>query len=290
MLIDRDLWRPVTTGEAWRRAFARTRRPPPARPVSCSSRAGSSCSSVSASARGSARPFRAIRLIVASASGASPEHLARELLCCGVQVVLGHDPVAMPHSYASCRVSTRPVSSTSTPERDRQSGESLGAAAARGKAEPRLRQSEAGVLRRNDEIAREHELETPTQREAPDCCDHGLRQLSDGVGRSAADVHEGPVFLGRDVHVVLDVVPGGKRPAGAAQDSDSARAFLEALEGLAQVAEDLGVERVELVRAIKGDPRDPVALLVEDWNLVGVVLHERQHLRHVVVSKAGRLA
>ncbi len=74
------------------------------------------------------------------------------------------------------------------------------------------------------------------------------------------------------------------RPAPL-EDPDSARAFLEALESLAQAAEDLGVQRVQLVRTIEGDPRDPVALLVEDWNLVGVVLHERQHLRHVVVSR-----
>ena len=54
--------------------------------------------------------------------------------------------------------------------------------------------------------------------------------------------------------------------------------FFETVERLTECAEDLRIQRVQLLRTVERDPGDPVTLFVEDRNLVRIVLHERQHL------------
>ena len=134
------------------------------------------------------------------------------------------------------------------------------------RSELRLRQAEACVLGGDDEVAGEDELEPSAEGEALDRRDHGLREAPDRIGRRAADVHEGAVVLGADVDVVLDVRTRRKRASGAVQNPHCAVACLEAGERLSEAAKHVGVERVQLVGTVQGDPRDPVALLVENGN------------------------
>ena len=132
-------------------------------------------------------------------------------------------------------------------------------------AELRLGQPEARVVRCDHEVAREHELEAAAEREPLHRGDDRLRERGEAIGHRAADVHERAVVVHRDVDVVLDVGSGGEGAARSVQDPDDrVVARLEPVEGSSELREDRAVERVELVRPVQRDPRDLVALCIDD--------------------------
>ncbi len=100
--------------------------------------------------------------------------------------------------------------------------------------------------------------------------DRGLRAGADLVAAASTD-GVASVELGLGVPAIIltllvDVPAGGEGAVAGARDDDAADVVIGAhpRDRLAQLSAELGVHRVELLRAIHGDNRDPLRLLHED--------------------------
>ena len=127
----------------------------------------------------------------------------------------------------------------------------------------RLGQTEPRRLRRDDDVARERDLEPAAERDAVDGRDERLPEI---VARDetaeAAFRHPGHTVLRRP----LEVVAGGERAvAGTGEDRDPHVGVLgDVVPDARQLLVGRRVQRVHHFRPVDGDDSDVIALLVAD--------------------------
>jgi hypothetical protein len=129
-----------------------------------------------------------------------------------------------------------------------------------------LRHAEHGGLRRDDEVAREHELGPARERRAVDGRDDRLRTLAHHEPPEAATRRHHAA--GVDAHL-LQIRAGAEdvalRRLRARQDADPHLVVgLQAVDRLLDAGRDRGVDRVPRVRPVDGDDGDVALLLVVD--------------------------
>ena len=149
----------------------------------------------------------------------------------------------------------------------------LGTAVARHDAERDLRLAEYGGIRRQNDVARHGQLAAAAQRIAGHRRDDRLAACTDLVERreKIAAIGFDEILL---VHL-LDVYAGGKRLLIAGDDDAADRGVgLEDLERAVELADELRVESVERMRAVKRDEPD-FAVACDEDGFVGAVLFRR---------------
>src|SRR5207248_4244768 len=141
--------------------------------------------------------------------------------------------------------------------------QALGAAEARTDAEGHFRQTEPRVLAGEDHVAGHRQLEASTQRVAVHRRDGGGRDVLDQRGQHMAQLAEFARLPGPHRSHLGDVRAGDEGAlAGAGEDDDAGVGALA--DRLGQLAQRLGVQRVQRLRPVDGDGRDGRLVLDQD--------------------------
>ena len=138
-----------------------------------------------------------------------------------------------------------------------QTGQTLGAAEARGDAQTDLRLTEHSVVGADADVAAHSQLVATAQCEAVDGCDDGDGEALDHQEHIIAQLAESLALgLGHGAHGA-DVSACHEALVAFAGQNDAADGLLiDCLESSLQVSQNLGVQGVQCLRAVDGDDLD----------------------------------